>query len=132
MDNQSKLTAVPVYHSNLDSIVLQHLKTREPMCIWSPPGCGKTEHIQQIITDAGYLFVDWRLAQMDAVDVRGICFRGEDGRTHYAPPASLPVNGCQPTVLFLDEISQAHPSVAGVAGQLINERMLGEYKLPDF
>ena len=87
--------------------------------------------MKQIIESAGWAFIDWRLAQMDAVDVRGICYRGEDGRTHYAPPASLPFSDCQPTVLFLDEISQAHPSVSGVAGQLINEGALGEYKLPD-
>ena len=128
---ETNLTATPIYHSNFEEIVLQHLRVREPMCVWSPPGCGKTEHIKQIVESAGYEFIDWRLALMDAVDVRGIPYRGEDGRTHYASPASLPVEGCKPTVLMLDEIGQAHSSVVGPAGQLINERMLGDYKLPD-
>tara|TARA_R110002020_G_scaffold160008_4_gene344332 strand:+ start:1906 stop:3018 length:1113 start_codon:yes stop_codon:yes gene_type:complete len=130
MEN-NKLTAVPVYHNNLAEIVKGHLATKIPMCIWSPPGCGKTDHMRQIAVEAGFAIIDWRLAQMDAADVRGIPYIGDDGRTHYAPPATLPVEGCGPTVLFLDEIMQAHGSVTAVAGQIIHERRLGDYVLPD-
>tara|TARA_Y100000310_G_scaffold180951_1_gene180883 strand:+ start:1994 stop:3025 length:1032 start_codon:yes stop_codon:yes gene_type:complete len=129
---ESNLQATAIYHSNLESVVLRHLKTKEPMMLWSPPGCGKTEHMKQIIESAGYDFIDWRLAQMDAVDVRGIPYKGEDGRTHYAVPGTLPLIGCRPTVLFLDEIMQAHQSVVAPAGQIINERGIGnDYVLPD-
>ena len=124
-------TCMPILHSTLERHAIRHLNTKRPMCIWSPPGCGKTDHIRQIAANAGYDVIDWRLAQMDAVDVRGIPYRGEDNRTHYAPPASLPADDCGPTLLFLDEIMQAHSSVSAVAGQLIHERRLGDYHLPD-
>ena len=136
MDNPSTtLVATPLYHANsevasLESAVQRHLVTQIPMCVWSPPGCGKTEHIKQIIESAGFIFLDWRLAQMDQCDVRGIPYI-LDGRTYYAPPADLPAIGCAPTVLFLDELMQAHPSVVAVAGQVINERRIGGYTLPD-
>lgn len=122
---------IKIRHSQFDAIASVHLLKRTPMFIWSPPGCGKTEHLAQICESLGFDLIDWRLAQMDAVDVRGIPFRTNDGRTDYAPPLSLPEEGCGPTVLFLDELMQAHPSVVAVAGQLINERRLGDYHLPD-
>ena len=51
----------------------------------------------------------------------------------WAQPSDLPskANGMENAILFLDEINAAPPSVQASAYQLILNRRVGEYKLPD-
>jgi hypothetical protein len=53
----------------------------------------------------------------------------EARRTSWCPPAFLPVDGSG--VLFLDELNAAAPSVQTACYQLILDRRLGEYELPE-
>jgi len=133
MQTNDTLVAVKIYHSQIERLLLKHFAVKEPMFVWSPPACGKTSIINQICEAQGWKLFDVRLAQMDAVDVRGIPYKGEDGRTHYANPSWLPAEDGSdgPCVVFLDEYMQARPDVASVMGQAINERRLGEYVFPD-
>lgn len=130
---QNDNVAVKIYHSQLPRLISKSFERKEPLFVWSPPGCGKTAMIEAICKDAGWTLFDMRLAQFDTVDVRGIPFRGKDGRTHYAPPASLPKEDGSDgdSIIFLDEYMQGRPDVTSVAGQLVNERKLGDYRLPD-
>ena len=129
----TNLTAVPIHHSHLPRLIGKHFETKVPMFLWSPPGCGKTAFIEQYCKGNGIKLFGMRLAQFDTVDVRGIPFRADDGRTYYAPPGSLPAEDGSDgdCIIFLDEYMQARPDVAAVAGQLVNERRLGDYRLPD-
>jgi hypothetical protein len=76
--------------------------------------------------------IDVRLSQMEPSDLRGIPFRVED-RVEWAVPAMLPSTERHGThgILFLDEITSAPPAVSAAAYQLILDRRLGEYAVPD-
>jgi hypothetical protein len=76
--------------------------------------------------------IDIRLSQMEPSDLRGIPFR-ENSLVEWAIPAMLPDaqrHGTQ-GILFLDEITSAVPSVSAAAYQLILDRRLGEYQVPE-
>ncbi len=103
-----------------------------PVMLWGPPGVGKSQIIAQVAAQHNAPMVDIRLSQMEPSDLRGIPFRvGE--HVEWAIPALLPDaerhgnNG----ILFLDEITSAPPSVSASAYQLILDRRLGEYKVPE-
>lgn len=103
-----------------------------PVMLWGPPGVGKSQMVAQIGAKHGVPVIDIRLSQMEPSDLRGIPFRSEQS-VEWAVPALLPneqrhgVEG----ILFLDEITSAPPSVSAAAYQLILDRRLGEYQVPD-
>jgi len=67
---------------------------------------------------------------MDPTDLKGIPFYDKESHTAlWAPPAFLPKDG--KGILFLDELNTAAPSVQASAYQLILDRRVGEYILPD-
>jgi len=55
----------------------------------------------------------------------------EDGVTKWNPPIFLPTEDEPKTLLFLDELPHGSPSVQNALFQLVKDRQLGEYKLPD-
>lgn len=73
--------------------------------------------------------IDLRLSQMDPTDMRGVP-SVDSGRTVWNPPAFFPSDGTA-GILFLDEITSAPPAIQATAYQLILDRALGGYKLPD-
>ncbi|MCG7956378.1 MAG: ATPase, partial [Candidatus Thiodiazotropha endolucinida] len=76
--------------------------------------------------------IDIRLSQMEPSDLRGIPFR-TNGSVEWAIPSLLPNqerHGSQ-GILFLDEITSAPPTVSAAAYQLILDRRLGEYQVPE-
>jgi hypothetical protein len=76
--------------------------------------------------------IDIRLSQMEPSDLRGIPFRVGDF-VEWAVPAVLPdvERHGEFGILFLDEITSAPPSVSAAAYQLILDRRLGEYRVPE-
>ena len=81
---------------------------------------------------AGVSLIDIRLSQMEPTDLRGIPFRSGQ-LVEWSIPSVLPdAERHGPSgILFLDEITSAPPSVSAAAYQLILDRRLGEYKVPD-
>jgi len=103
-----------------------------PVMLWGPPGVGKSQLVAQAAVRHAAPVVDVRLAQMEPTDLRGIPFR--DGRNVvWSVPALLPDVGRHGArgILFLDEITSAPPTVTAAAYQLILDRRLGEYRVPD-
>jgi len=109
---------------------------KRPIFLWGPPGIGKSEVVAGITQDLSGLMIDLRLGQMDPTDIRGIPFFNKElGKMDWAPPIDLPdeetASQYPIVVLFLDEMNSAAPGVQSAAYQLILNRRVGKYKLPD-
>ncbi|MCB1754375.1 MAG: AAA family ATPase [Gammaproteobacteria bacterium] len=103
-----------------------------PVMLWGPPGVGKSQMILQIGARNQVPVIDIRLSQMEPSDLRGIPFKS-GSRVEWAVPSLLPhvdLHG-ENGILFLDEITSAAPSVSAAAYQLILDRCLGDYRIPD-
>jgi hypothetical protein len=116
--------------------LLKAFKVKRPLFLWGPPGIGKSELVEGIANELGGLMIDLRLGQMEPTDIRGIPFYNKDiGKMDWAPPVELPdeemAKDYPVVVLFLDELNSAAPSVQSAAYQLILNRRIGKYKLPD-
>lgn len=101
--------------------------------IWGPPGVGKSSVVAQVAQRHGLDFVDVRLSQLAPTDLRGLPVPEADGQgggvSRWYPPEFLPRGG--QGVLFLDEVNMAPPTMQGMAQQLILDRRVGSYVLPD-
>ena len=117
-----------------------HLKRafskKRPVFIWGPPGVGKSDVLAQIAEEGNNLLIDLRMALLDPTDIKGYPYRDEDtNKMMWAAPAELPsedlASEYETVYLFLDELNSAPPSVQATAYQLILNRRVGQYKLPD-
>jgi MoxR-like ATPase len=119
---------VTILDREFQSVGLGH---HTPVMLWGPPGVGKSQMVAQVAARHGVPVVDIRLSQMEPSDLRGIPYRVEE-RVEWAPPSMLPRAGGAPQgILFLDEINAAPPSVSAAAYQLILDRRLGDYRVPE-
>lgn len=106
--------------------------------IWGPPGIGKSDIVRQVAQTLNWSLIDLRLTRMDSTDLTGLPYLHEDSRqTIYYLPEFLPTeemikdwgkNGC---IIFLDELSAAEPRLQASAYELILDRRIGKYSLPD-
>ena len=131
MSDSRTVTAVQARKS-----LLRAFKVQRPLFLWGPPGIGKSELVEGITRELGGLMIDLRLGQMEPTDIRGIPFYNKDiGKMDWAEPVELPdettASQYPVVVLFLDELNSAAPSVQSAAYQLILNRRIGKYKLPD-
>jgi len=111
---------------SLSALVVQKV----PTFLWGAPGVGKSSIVRAIAKENAMEFIDLRLALMDPTDLKGIPFYDKESHTAlWAPPAFLPREG--EGILFLDELNSAAPAVQSSAYQLILDRRIGEYVLPD-
>ncbi len=112
---------------------LTHLcRKKVPVFLWGPPGIGKSSIVAQIAKEENISFVDLRLSLLDPTDLRGIPFySAKDETAIWAPPSFLPDGSIEKGILFLDELNTAAPMVQASAYQLILDRKIGEYTLPD-
>jgi len=112
---------------------LEHFtKDNIPLFIWGPPGIGKSSVVKQIANDYKLKFIDLRLSLLDPTDLKGIpFFDQENNQAVWAAPNFLPKDKNSSGILFLDEINTAPPSVQASAYQLILDRKVGDYSLPD-
>jgi hypothetical protein len=111
------------------------LKMR-PIFLWGPPGIGKSDIVHQIGEALDALVIDIRLSLWEPTDIKGIpYFDSNESKMVWAPPVELPDEALaskhKRIVLFLDEMNSAAPSVQAAAYQLILNRKVGTYKLPD-
>jgi MoxR-like ATPase len=178
-------------HNNRISEVKKYIKhiaikRKRPVFVWGPPGIGKSEMVESIVTDAQKAgktakLYDMRLSMCEPTDIMGIpyfdsgetvdagvittmfktmiknidrdagieaiataqtafiakvdaMFGGAGGSMKWAAPSLLPKESDKEfdlVVLFLDEMNGAAPAVQAAAYQLVLNRKVGEYELPD-
>jgi len=116
--------------------LLKAFQANRPVFLWGPPGIGKSEVVAEVAEELGGLMIDLRMAQMEPTDIRGIPFFNKDlGKMDWAPPVDLPdeetASKYPIIVLFLDEMNSAPPAVQAAGYQLVLNRQVGKYKLPD-
>lgn len=143
----------PVQISELKDMIRVAFASRRALMVWGPPGVGKSEAVEQIADEQNRPLIDLRLLLMEPTDLRGIPFKTEieliDENTRevvrdkegnavmtesvrWAVPEELPRPGYKENaILFLDEISAAPPMVQAAAYQLVLNRRIGPYVLPD-
>ena len=113
-------------------LIKQSLRTLiplgQPVFIWGAPGVGKSQVVAQVAGELGLELTDIRTVLLDPVDLRGLpSVRGDVA--HWCPPSFLPTEG--EGILFLDELNAAPPLVQAACYQLVLDRRVGEYVLPD-
>ena len=97
-------------------------------------GIGKSESIGELTKELGIGYIDIRLLLYSESDLKGIPYpNAEHIKTIWLQNNILPTKerDGERGILVLDEITSATKSVRTAAYQLLNERKLGEYKLPD-
>lgn len=103
-------------------------KLQISLMLWGPPGIGKSSIVSDVAQQNGLQLVDLRLSQLAPTDLRGLPV-AENGLSRWFPPEFLPTGG--EGILFLDEINMAPPSMQGIAQQLILDRKVGSYRVPE-
>jgi len=119
-----------------EAAVVTCFKSKRPVFLWGPPGIGKSDVVAAITKKMKGFMIDQRLGQCEPTDIRGIPFFNKElGVMDWAPPIDLPspelAEKYPIIVLFLDEMNSAAPAVQAAAYQLVLNRRVGKYKLPD-
>ena len=122
-----------------ESRMIRAFKNKRPLFLWGPPGVGKSE-LCQGIADKGILgntlLVDIRANLMEPTDVRGMPAPDvANGRMVWLPPTDFPseeiASQYDTVIMLLDELNSAPGAVQAAFYQLILNRRVGQYVLPD-
>lgn len=110
-------------------------KRNIPTMLLGQPGVGKSDVVREAARQCGATaLIDIRVSQLDSVDARGLPVADlVNGTTRWLTPSMLPDltrDGAYPW-LFLDEITNGQLSVQAAFYQLVLDRRLGDYVLPD-
>ena len=106
------------------------ISIKQPVYVEGSAGIGKSAIITKVGKKLGYNVVDVRVSLLDPVDLRGVP-SVENGVTKWNPPIFLPREKDGKSILFLDELVHGSPSVQKALFQLIKDRQIGEYVLPE-
>ena len=114
-----------------------------PCFLWGMPGVGKSDIIREIAADNKMNLIDLRAILLDPVDLRGLPtvvevegeteFDDYERRASWALPDFLPneTRDGEKGILFLDELNAAPQSTQAACFQLILDRRLGDYTMPN-
>ena len=132
----SEIISRTVGPKNAKKSLRKAFKSKRPIFLWGPPGIGKSDIVKQLGDELEAHVIDVRLSLWEPTDIKGIpYFDSNDGTMRWAPPSELPsmefAKQHKQIILFMDELNSAAPSVQAAAYQLILNRRVGTYKLPD-
>lgn len=112
--------------TQLRKLLLNVALTR-PVFIWGPPGIGKSALVEQFAADVALDCVSLLGSQLAPEDLIGVP-RIEDNRSVFCPPRMIARDTAY--LLFVDELNACSFEVQKAFYSLINDRRLGEYRLP--
>jgi hypothetical protein len=115
------------YKEFLTEVVKKNVKV--PICAVGSRGVGKSQVPQQVAREQGLEFIDLRLALMEPGDLLGLPER-VGGETRNATPSWLPKKGTK-GIIILEEFNRAPRDCRQAIFQLLTERKIHEYVLPD-
>ena len=129
-------TARTVSPNSAKASIKHAIAKKRPIFLWGPPGIGKSDIVHQIAGQMNAHVIDVRLSLWEPTDIKGIpYFDSNRSKMVWAPPVELPDDEMaaqhDSIVLFLDEMNSAAPAVQAAAYQLILNRKVGTYRLPD-
>lgn len=119
-----------VNQKELGSFLTEYLSVglRRALFLHSNAGLAKSAIVKQVADSIGLELIDRRLSLMEPIDLIGFPYR--DGEvTRYSRPSWLPMDGNG--ILFLDEFNLASTPVQSASYELILDRRIGDYRLPD-
>jgi len=109
-------------------------KIKRPVLGLGAPGIGKSEVIKQLAKKRNLNIIDIRLLLFTEAEIKGVPFPSVDNKTTKWLPMdifpSIERDGVA-GILLLDEITAASKKVMTAIYQLILDRRLGEYVLPE-
>ncbi len=137
-----------VNHEQFKFLIKTAYIKKLPLFTLGATGIGKSEVVRQTAEELAKEFkmkfsegtdyldgskfhlIDIRISQLDPSDLRGLPhFDNENKKTRWYSPNWMPTKG--KGIIFFDELNLAPPSIQAAAYQLILDRKLGDYELPE-
>lgn len=139
MSSSSVFVGASCNHRQLiNQLVASYLMDKQPIMIHGGPGLGKSDCVRQaaleiseLIGDENFDVVDLRLLLLEPSDLRGLPYVNSEDECHWAIAPFLPKDANSKGILFLDELPAASQQLMKAAFQLVLDREIGEYRLPD-
>jgi len=142
MPNPVIVRKVPIDRAAM--LVKRLIAKRHSVHLWGKPGIGKSEVTRQIAAELTYVddagatrswgLIEFRANLREPVDCRGIPHVDlENDVTRWLVPDELPREDRDGKygIFFLDEMNTASPQMQAALFQLVLERKLGDYVLPE-
>lgn len=121
---------------SLKAELINNYRQKMPTFIMGSPAVGKSDTVRSVREHfinnedkKDFGLIDIRLSMFDAVEFRGLPYLTKEMQSAWATPDFLPREG--EGILFLDEFNSARHDVQVVGYQLLLDRRIGDYYLPD-
>lgn len=123
---------VTVNPTNMKKYVRWCIQRKKSFFVHGSPGVAKSYSLNALCQEDGLMLKDDRLSQMESVDLRGLLDLDRNkGVSRWLPPDNFPKESDPPGLWFLDEYPDADNSVKKGSYQLVHDRALGSYTVPD-